>query len=212
MQIWTDRPAEPLGQLLKRSWFPNLHWIHKSASSRLLVSAHTAQQKRKRSHKRGHTDFLMLVLEWRVNYGVMERLFSTGWKVEAPPDISMPVCLKANFTLHAPGTKPSKNLHFNRIPPPVHWLFLESGALLLHPISYFLPWMHNHFCVNYCHCIVISKRGSGEGKEGSWGSGRGVFFNHTLENFCWSLNLVLRIFFFFSASVRCWILLCFVSH
>lgn len=127
----------------------------------------------------------------------MERLFSTGWKVEAPPDISMPVCLKANFTLHAPGTKPSKNLHFNRIPPPIHWLFLESGAPLLHPISYFIPWMHNHFCVNYCHCIVIRKRGSGEGKEGSWGRGGGVFFQSYFREFLLIVESCIMHFIFF---------------
>lgn len=117
---WPATEAEPVSEstLDTRVCFLSFSWCghtHAEALHRL-------------SHKRGHTDFLMLVLEWRVNYGVMERLFSTGWKVEAPPDISMPVCLKANFTLHAPGTKPSKNLHFNRIPSSFTHCFLETGA------------------------------------------------------------------------------------
>lgn len=150
----------------------------------------------------------MLVLEWRVNYGVMERLFSTGWKVEAPPDISMPVCLKANFTLHAPGTKPSKNLHFNRIPPRIHWLFLESGAPLLHPISYFKPWMHNHFSVNYCHCIVIRRRG----RKAVGGVGGGGVVSIILKRIFADSWILYYAFYFFSAHVWCWILSCFVSH
>lgn len=51
--------------------------------------------------------------ELRVNYHAV--VIPSRLKVEAPQDISMPMCLKANFTLHASGTKPSNNLHFNRI-------------------------------------------------------------------------------------------------
>lgn len=86
---------------------------------------------------------MLVCLEWRVNYGVMERLFSTGWTVEAPPDISMPVCLKANFTLHAPGTKPSKNLHFNRIPSPFTTCFWKPG-----------PRCCTLFHISYPGCII----------------------------------------------------------
>lgn len=38
---------------------------------------------------------------WRIAMVILNRL-----EVEAPQDISMPMCLKANFTLHASGTKP----------------------------------------------------------------------------------------------------------
>lgn len=115
----------------------------------------------------------MLALEWRVNYGVMKRLFSTGWKVEAPSDISMPVCLKANFTLHAPGTKPLKNLHFNRIPSAFtgcFWKLVLCCCTLFH-ISY--PGCIISLCqLLSLHCH--KRRGSSEaagrrlGAKGGW--------------------------------------------
>ena len=72
-------------------------------------------------------------------------LILRGMKVEAPRHISMPMCLKANFTLHASGTKPLKEFAFQQNIT-FHCLFLNlrpNGA----PISHFLAWVHNHFCV-----------------------------------------------------------------
>lgn len=55
----------------------------------------------------------VLLCELQVNYSATVIL--NELRVEAPPDICMPKRLKANFTLHASGTKPSQNLNFNRI-------------------------------------------------------------------------------------------------
>lgn len=46
-----------------------------------------------------------LLCELWVNFNAM--VIVNGLRVEAPQDISMPMCLEANFTLHASGTKPS---------------------------------------------------------------------------------------------------------
>lgn len=72
-------------------------------------------------------------------------LILRGMKVEAPWHISMPMCLKANFTLHASGTKPLKEFAFQQnITFPCLFLNLcPNGA----PISHFLASVHNHFCV-----------------------------------------------------------------
>lgn len=64
---------------------------------------------------------------WRIAMVILNRL-----EVEAPQDISMPMCLKANFTLHASGTKPWKNLHFNRISP-----FAACFGIIRAAVSYF---------------------------------------------------------------------------
>lgn len=112
----------------------------------------------------------------------MERLFSTGWKVEAPPDINMPVCLKANFTLHAPGTKPSKNLHFNRIPSSFtgcFWKLAPRCCILFH-ISY--PGCIISLCqLLSLHCN--KRRGSSEAEERQSGAKEGGIFQSYFREF-----------------------------
>ena len=72
-------------------------------------------------------------------------LILRGMEVEAPRHISMPMCLKANFTLHASGTKPLKEFAFQQnITFPCLFLNLRPNSA---PISHFLASVHNHFCV-----------------------------------------------------------------
>lgn len=108
-------------------------------------------------------------------------LILRGMKVEAPWHISMPMCLKANFTLHASGTKPLKEFAFQQnITFPCLFLNLcPNGA----PISHFLASVHNHFCVKLSSLSCNKQKKMPVEK---------VFFfffflqSHFLE-FCWAL-------------------------
>lgn len=91
-----------------------------------------------------------IAIELRVNYSVMiETVILNELKVEAPQDISMPMCLKANFTLHASGTKPSQNLHFNRISPFTACFGICAPSVLLFHI--FRPGCR----IILCHIVFI---------------------------------------------------------
>lgn len=140
----------------------------------------------------------------------MERLFSTGWKVEAPPDISMPVCLKANFTLHAPGTKPWKNLHFNRIPSSFtgcFWKPLPSCCTLFH-ISY--PGCIISLCqLLSLHCN--KQRGSSEADGRQSRTKEETIFQSYFREFL-LIDESCIIYLFLPLSLCCWFLFYFISH
>ena len=81
----------------------------------------------------------------------------------APQDINMPMCLKANFTLHASGTKTLKEFAFqqNFTFHYVFWNRCPAGA----PISYFLAWMHNHFLCQIAFTALQEERKTWQGKK-----------------------------------------------
>lgn len=79
------------------------------------------------------------------------------------------MCLKANFTLHASGTKTLKEFAFQQNIT-FHCLFLNLRPIGA-PISHFLAWMHNHFCVKLSSLSCNKQKKDGSGKH--------IFFNHT---------------------------------
>ena len=122
-------------------------------------------------------------------------LILRGMEVEAPRHISMPMCLKANFTLHASGTKPLKEFAFQQnITFPCLFLNLRPNSA---PISHFLASVHNHFCVK------LSSLSCNKQKKDASGNSLFFFFffqSHFLE-FCWSL--VFSSLVGISLNVRC---------
>lgn len=125
-------------------------------------------------------------------------LILRGMKVEAPRHISMPMCLKANFTLHASGTKPLKEFAFQQNIT-FHCLFLNlrpNGA----PISHFLAWVHNHFCVKLSSLSCNKQKKMPVETVFSFFFFFFSFQSHFLE-FCWAL--VFSSLVGISLSVRC---------